>query len=191
MCKHTHTHTHTHTYMNKLNTFMLGMHATNFWKLITCPREKKAWPCNPCVLQCVAVCCSVFQRVAVCCSVLQCVAVRCSVLYCTALLQHVAACCIVLQRVAACCSVLQCVAVKWSKKEMRMSLLHYFRSLSLPVFKEIHWHKSQRLDNEIIIKSCFFWSLYYASFGNCGICKENLREENVSKCELCCSVPAR
>ena len=29
-----------------------------------------------CVLQCVAVCCSVLQRVAVCCSVLQCVAVR-------------------------------------------------------------------------------------------------------------------
>ena len=33
-----------------------------------------------CVLQCVAVCCSVLQCVAVCCSVLQCVAVCCSVL---------------------------------------------------------------------------------------------------------------
>jgi len=30
-----------------------------------------------CVLQCVAVCCSVLQCVAVCCSVLQCVAVCC------------------------------------------------------------------------------------------------------------------
>jgi len=30
---------------------------------------------DPCVLQCVAVCCSVLQCVAVCCSVLQCVAV--------------------------------------------------------------------------------------------------------------------
>ena len=36
-----------------------------------------------CVLQCVAVCCSVLQCVAVCCSVLQCVAiVCCSVLQC-------------------------------------------------------------------------------------------------------------
>jgi len=33
-----------------------------------------------CVLQCVAVCCSVLQCVAVCCSVLQCVAVCCSML---------------------------------------------------------------------------------------------------------------
>ena len=32
-----------------------------------------------CVLQCVAVCCSVLQRFAVCCIVLQCVAVCCSV----------------------------------------------------------------------------------------------------------------
>jgi len=35
-------------------------------------------------LQCVAVCCSVFQCAAVCCSVLQCVAVCCSVLQCVA-----------------------------------------------------------------------------------------------------------
>ena len=40
-----------------------------------------------CVLQCVAVCCSVLQCVAVCCSVLQSVAVCCS------LLQSVAVCC--------------------------------------------------------------------------------------------------
>ena len=43
-----------------------------------------------CVLQCVAVCCSVLQCVAVCCSVLQYVAVCCSVLQC------VAVCCNVL-----------------------------------------------------------------------------------------------
>ena len=62
-----------------------------------------------CVLQCVAVCCSVIegwsliQRLAiyvmcmcsVCCSVLQCVAVCCSV------------CCSVLQCVAVCCSVFE------------------------------------------------------------------------------------
>ena len=53
------------------------------------------------VLQCVAVCCSVF------CSVLQCVAVCCSVLQC------VAVCCSVLRCVAEYCSVLmlQCVAL--------------------------------------------------------------------------------
>ena len=37
-----------------------------------------------CVLQCVAVCCSVLQYVAECCSVLQCVVVCCSVLQCVA-----------------------------------------------------------------------------------------------------------
>ena len=61
------------------------------------------------MLQCVAVCCSVFQMVGIlmyvavwlvggfseCCSVVQCVAVFCSALPC----------------VAVCCSVLQCVAV--------------------------------------------------------------------------------
>ena len=47
------------------------------------------------VLQCVVVCCGVWQRVAVCCMVLQCVAVCCSVLQC----------------VAVRCSVLQCVAL--------------------------------------------------------------------------------
>jgi len=35
-----------------------------------------------CMLQCVAVCCSVLQCVAVCCSVLQCAAVCCSALQC-------------------------------------------------------------------------------------------------------------
>ena len=37
-----------------------------------------------CVLQCVAVCCSILQCVAVCCSVLQCVAVCCCELQCVA-----------------------------------------------------------------------------------------------------------
>jgi len=74
-----------------------------------------------CVLQCVAVCCSVLQCVAACCSVLQCVAVRCSLflgllsvflqVLRVCVLQCVAMCCSVLQCVAACCSVLQCVAV--------------------------------------------------------------------------------
>jgi len=67
------------------------------------------------VLQCVAVCCSVLQRVAVCCSVLQCVAVCCSVLQCVAVcccvLQHAALCCNMLHCVALCCNMLQCAAV--------------------------------------------------------------------------------
>ena len=54
-----------------------------------------------CVLQCVAVCCSVVQCGAVCCSVVQCVAVCRSVLQCGAV------CCSVVQCVAVCCSVLQ------------------------------------------------------------------------------------
>jgi len=41
---------------------------------------------STCMLQCVAVCCSVLQCVAVCCSVLQCVAVCCSVLQCASCL---------------------------------------------------------------------------------------------------------
>ena len=39
---------------------------------------------DDCVLQCVAVWCSVLQCGAVCCSVLQCVTVCCSVLQCIA-----------------------------------------------------------------------------------------------------------
>jgi len=54
-----------------------------------------------CVLQCVAVCCSVLQCVAVCCCVLLCVAVRCCLLQC------VAVCCRVLQCVAVCCGRMQ------------------------------------------------------------------------------------
>ena len=55
---------------------------------------------DTCVVQCVAVCCSVLQCVAVCCSMLQRVAVCCF-----SVLQrrpHR------LERVAVCCSVLQC-----------------------------------------------------------------------------------
>jgi len=65
------------------------------------------------LLQCVAVCCSVFrescksgashQQMQLC--VLQCAAVCCSVLQC------VAVCCSVLQCVAVCCIVLQCVVI--------------------------------------------------------------------------------
>ena len=67
-----------------------------------------------CMLQCVAVRCSVLQCVAVRCCVLQCVAVCCSALQCVAVhckaLQCVAVRCSVLQCVAACRNVLQCVA---------------------------------------------------------------------------------
>jgi len=62
-------------------------------------------PPSSCLVQCVAVCCSVVQCVAVWCSVVQCVAVWCSVL------QYVAVWCSVVQCVAVCCSVLQCGAV--------------------------------------------------------------------------------
>ena len=60
-----------------------------------------------CLLQCVAVCCSVLQCVAVCCSVLQSVTMYCSVL------QSVAVCCSVLHSVTVRSSVLPCVAVGW------------------------------------------------------------------------------
>jgi len=56
------------------------------------------------VLQCGALWCSVVQWVVACCGVLQCAAVCCSVLQCVAL------CCSVLQCDAICCSVLQYVA---------------------------------------------------------------------------------
>jgi len=55
-----------------------------------------------CVLQCVAVFCSVLQCAAVSGSVLQCVAVCCSVLQCVAVRDSV------LQWAAVCCNVLQC-----------------------------------------------------------------------------------
>jgi len=83
-----------------------------------------------CVLQCIAVYCSVMQSwqrrgncdcvggivcCSVCCTVLQCFAVYCSVMQsvtlCCAVLQCVAVRCDVLQCVAVCCNVLQCVAV--------------------------------------------------------------------------------
>ena len=64
--------------------------------------------CDAVLLQCAAMCGSVWQCVAVCCSVLQRVAVCCNVL------QYVAArsvCCSVLRCVAESCSVLHCFAV--------------------------------------------------------------------------------
>jgi len=75
------------------------------------------------VLQCVAICCRVLQSAVECCSVLQCVAVCYSDTVCCSVLQShgvasgcsmlrcVAMCCSVLQFVAVCCSVLLCVAV--------------------------------------------------------------------------------
>jgi len=63
-----------------------------------------ASPANTCVLQCVAVCCSVLQCVAVCCSVLQCVAVCCSVLQITCVLQ-----CVTINACVAVCS--QCLGI--------------------------------------------------------------------------------
>jgi len=64
-----------------------------------------------CVLQCVAVCCSVLQCVAVCCNVLRCVAADFRE-FLPVLLQRVrvAVYCSGLQWVAVGCSVLQCVA---------------------------------------------------------------------------------
>jgi len=96
-------------------------------KFVTFPTVKKmkgnlatgTWVAEPfsgdfkCVLQCVAVRCSVMQCDAVCCGVLQCAAVCCSVLQCAAVCCSV--CCCVLQCVLQCAAVwynlLQCVAV--------------------------------------------------------------------------------
>jgi len=85
-------------------------------------RQRTAIRNTTCVLQCVAVCCSVLQCAAMCCSVLQCVAVCCSVLQCVAVLplpfthtvQHTAIrnTTGVLKCAAVCCSVLQCVAAR-------------------------------------------------------------------------------
>jgi len=84
---------------------------------------------STCMLQCVAVCCSVLQCVAVCCSVWQCVAVYCSLIRMTicisthqkhrydaeccgliATCRWAEICCSMLQRGAVRCSVLQCIA---------------------------------------------------------------------------------
>jgi len=75
---------------------------TAFSKLACC------WG-RPCVLQCVAVCCSVLQCVAVCCSVLQYVAA------CWSVLQCVAVC------VAVCYNVLQCVKGSFSFSHTHLS----------------------------------------------------------------------
>ena len=98
----------------------------------TCQKEDPpGWggPCNQLALSLFGLCGDVrcvLQCVAVCCSVLQCVVVWCSVLQRRAhspvgqslcddvrfVLQCVAVCCSVLQCVAVCCSVLQCVAMR-------------------------------------------------------------------------------
>jgi len=63
------------------NTVALPWHRRQEWGGCgACEFHPGAVPPDPgptCVLQCVAVCCSVLQCVAVCCSVLQCVAVCC------------------------------------------------------------------------------------------------------------------
>jgi len=76
--------------------------------------------CN--VLQCVAVCGSVWQCVVVCCSVLHMMR-NASQHVATSVLQYVAVCCSVLQCVAVRCSVLQCVVVC-------CSVLHMMRNAS-------------------------------------------------------------
>jgi len=101
-----------------------------------------------CVLQFVAVCCSVLQCVecvAVGCSVLnrikyenrELIAVCCSVLQCVESnkvcafkqsLQYVAACCSVLQRVAACCSVLN--RIKYAHSRSHYSMLQRVESVA-------------------------------------------------------------
>ena len=95
-----------------------------------------------CVMQCVAVCCSVLQCVAVCCSVLQCVTVCCSVLQCVAVLcsalQCVAVRCNVLQCVAVCRSVLQCAAVCCSV--LRCDVLQCVIVLKISVCEARHAH---------------------------------------------------
>ena len=69
-----------------------------------------------CVLQCVAVCCSVLQCVAVCCSVLQCVAVLLQCAVSEEGATNGGGCLRVTQDWApVCCSVLKCVEVCWSK----------------------------------------------------------------------------
>jgi len=79
-------------------------------------RSRVAWVSARyrCVLQCVAVCCSVLQHVAVCCSVTERshqMRVRHWKVSSRLSLRVMLVCCSVLQCVAVCCSVLQCVAV--------------------------------------------------------------------------------
>jgi len=121
------------------HTFKLALHAlhgdvtSRTMFSLQCHTESR---CNEyCVLQCVAVCCSVLQCVAVYCSVMQCTAVCGSVLQCgvvcCSVLQCVAVCCTVCfgfatnchsrcvigaaqMCVAVCCSMLQCFAVHCS-----------------------------------------------------------------------------
>ena len=64
---------------------------------------------HSCVMQCVAVCGSVWQCAAVCYSVSLCVAVCFGIVCGSVCCRNV--CCSVLQCVAVCCSVVQCVAV--------------------------------------------------------------------------------
>jgi len=95
-------------------------------------------PCSRiCVLQFVAVCCSVLQCVAVCCSVLQCAAVKDTD---TAVeISHSMPCCRIcaLQPVAVCCGVLQCVVVCWSVLQWMMRIQQL--RLATPAFLRALW----------------------------------------------------
>jgi len=130
--------------------------ATTHWcTFILCVLQCVAVCCS--VLRCVAVCCSVLLRVAVCCSVLQRVAVYCSVEQCGAvccgMLWCVAAYCSVLQRVASWCSMLQraadnlvhirsvCVAVRCSVLQRVCSLLQCVASCC-SMLQTINWYTS-------------------------------------------------
>jgi len=113
---------------------------------VDCSLQYVVFKCRSCLLQCVAVSCSVLQRVvqrvAVCCRGLLCVAVRCSVLQCVAALVadadiylHVCKQCQgrghVLHCVEVCCSVslqlLTCTYMhtgKFKAGDMCCSMLH-------------------------------------------------------------------
>ena len=86
-----------------------------------------------CVLQCVAVCCSVLQCVAVTLSHVH-IYVFTGVDEIAGLPVCVAVCCSVLQCIAVCCSVLQCVAVCCSA----LQLCHTYTLVCVAVMSHIH-----------------------------------------------------
>ena len=93
-----HCNTHCNTHCNVDSSSTTKSHTTTSQEALTNSSYLNITNSRRCVLQCVAVCCSVLQCVAVCCSVKQCVAVCCSVLQCVA----VCCSCGVLQRAAVC-----------------------------------------------------------------------------------------
>ena len=144
---------------------------------------------NPltCVLQCVAVYCSVLQCVAVnysalhhfvCCSMLHCVASLCNKQHlllaseCCTVLQSVAACCSVLQRAAACCSVLQRVAICHSVFSVLQCVLqrvlqrvaYYCSVLQSSSFSKCSF--ALRLDFSFFTKDSIMWTVSECSVNN-------------------------